>query len=216
MPFGITPLAGFAQQAPTEFPRFLQWQQDGTDLGDNTVQVVNITTGLTATRGTGENINTVSVAAIAPPDQSIQFQNEGVDLGTPTVDTLNFTGLTTASRVGNTVTVEGVEIPPFVWNDQAGDYRLQASDAENGVATTGTTGTQAITIPDDVELDVPVGTSILFEQDGAAPMTFNPVSGVTLHVRSAFVALSAGQYAILTLIKRAANTWVLCGDMEQA
>jgi len=213
MPFGITPLAGFAQQAPTEFPQFLQWQQDGVDLGDNAVQVVDLTGGLIGTRGTGENINTLSIAA---PDQAIQFQNAGVDLGTPTVDTLNFTGLVTATRVGNTVTATGLAVPTFTWNAQAGDYRLQASDADNGIATTGTTGMQAITIPDDTELNVPVGTSILFEQDGAAPMTFNPVSGVTLHVRSAFVAVSAGEYSILTLIKRAANTWVLCGDMEQA
>jgi len=67
MPFGITPLAGFAQQAPTEFPRFLQFQNLGIDLGGPDAETLDFEGSLVATRGTGENSGkvTVTVAGLA-------------------------------------------------------------------------------------------------------------------------------------------------------
>ena len=37
--------------------------------------------------------------------------------------------------------------------------------------------------------------------------------GVTLNVRVAFGASLAGQFAVATLLKRATNLWIACGDM---
>ena len=64
MAFGLTPAgAGFPPQAPDAFPNYIQFQSDGTDLGLPNVDTVDFTTGLTATRGTGENANKVTLSA---------------------------------------------------------------------------------------------------------------------------------------------------------
>jgi len=65
--FGITPAAGFPPQASDEFPNYIQFQQDGTDLGAPNVDTVNFADGLTATRGTGESANVVTVVAQTNP-----------------------------------------------------------------------------------------------------------------------------------------------------
>lgn len=68
MAFGLTPAgAGFPPQAPDEFPNFIQFQSNGTDLGLPNVDVVDFSDGLVATRGTGENANKVTVSAGTNP-----------------------------------------------------------------------------------------------------------------------------------------------------
>lgn len=62
MTFGITPAQGFNAPTPDgDFPDFLQFQEDGVNLGDRAADTLNFGTGLTATRGTGENANVVTV-----------------------------------------------------------------------------------------------------------------------------------------------------------
>ena len=64
MAFGLTPAgSGFPPQAPDAFPNYIQFQSSGTDLGLPNVDTVDFTTGLTATRGTGENANKVTLSA---------------------------------------------------------------------------------------------------------------------------------------------------------
>ena len=63
MSFGITPATGFPPQASDEFPNYIQFQNQGTDLGLPNVDTVNFGRNLTASRGTGENANAVTVVA---------------------------------------------------------------------------------------------------------------------------------------------------------
>lgn len=71
MAFGITPTTpdsvnGDNPPVTSEgFPRFIQFQAAGSDLGGPDVDTVNFGDNLTATRGTGENANRVTVAAAA-------------------------------------------------------------------------------------------------------------------------------------------------------
>lgn len=68
MAFGLTPAgAGFPPQAPDEFPNFIQFQQDGVDLGLPNVDTVDFTGSVSATRGTGENANKLTVSVGANP-----------------------------------------------------------------------------------------------------------------------------------------------------
>lgn len=68
MAFGLTPAgAGFPPQAPDEFPNYIQFQSNGTDLGLPNVDIVDFADGLVATRGTGENANKVTVSAGTNP-----------------------------------------------------------------------------------------------------------------------------------------------------
>lgn len=64
MAFGLTPAgAGFPPQAPDAFPNYIQFQDNGTNLGDADADTVNFRRGFQATRGTGENAAVVTVDA---------------------------------------------------------------------------------------------------------------------------------------------------------
>jgi hypothetical protein len=61
--FSINPTSGFPPAASSNFPNYLQWQQNGVNLGAPTVDTVDLVNGITATRGTGENANVLTVSA---------------------------------------------------------------------------------------------------------------------------------------------------------
>lgn len=167
--FGITPVTGFPPVTDDGFPRFIQFQVDGNDVGGRSVENVNFVGDVSGT----------------------------------------------VSSDGSTVTVD-IGVPGVNWTDVPGDYTLTDDDVDAGIAATGVSGTQVITIPGDDELDADVGRAILLYAEGGATVQIAPASGVTLRYRDAFIAEIAGQFGIVTLIKRAANEWLLCGDMAAA
>lgn len=61
--FGLTPLGTFPPPTPADFPVGIQWQDDGANLGDRTVDTVNLRHGLTASRGTAETANVLTIDA---------------------------------------------------------------------------------------------------------------------------------------------------------
>jgi len=61
--FGITPVTGFPPASDEGFPRFLQFQQDGVDVGDTTVEVVNFTGNVEVSVDSTGTILTVHVGA---------------------------------------------------------------------------------------------------------------------------------------------------------
>jgi hypothetical protein len=63
MGFGMTPATNWPVPTPDDFPEFIQFQADGTNLGGPDADTVNFSTGLTATRGEGESANVVTVIA---------------------------------------------------------------------------------------------------------------------------------------------------------
>lgn len=148
----------------------------------------------------------------------IQFQADGVDLGAADVDTVNFVGNLRATRgTGESTNVVTVEAVLLSWRETDTDTVLVKADGQNGVAVTADTGEVLITVPadtGDTALDFDVGQSVLVFQDGAARVTVVSESGVLLKYRVALTNSLAGEFATATLIKRAANTWVLCGDLE--
>lgn len=167
MSFGITPAAGFPPQASDEFPNYIQFQNQGTDLGLPNVDTVNFGRNLIATRGTGENANVVTVTGEA-----------------------------------------------FTWSDVAGDYLLDVADLGNGLKATHNSGPVIVTVPGDTQLGIDTeDVSVLIMQAGAGSVAVVGQSGVTVNVRSALAAETAGQYAVLSLIHTGADEWVLCGDL---
>ncbi len=65
--FSITPATDVPPPDAGEFPDFIQFQDQGVDLGLADADTLNFSTGLTATRGVGENSNVVTVVGLAPP-----------------------------------------------------------------------------------------------------------------------------------------------------
>lgn len=69
------------------------------------------------------------------------------------------------------------------------------------------------TIPEDSSQNFDVGTVIDVQQAGANAVVFDWPTAVTVESRDS-ADQTAGQFAIAGLIKVAANTWVLTGDVE--
>lgn len=170
--FGITPVGTFPPASSDGFPRFIQFSQDGTDVGDRAVENLNFTGGA---------------------------------------------GLTVSSD-GSTVTVDlGGAPASFTWLEVPGDYTLALTDADMGLATTGTTGAQVITVPPEADVVFDVGAAILVHQDGSAQAQIAAGAGVTLLYRAdTFNPYVAGEGGILTLIYRGSDRWIVCGDLERA
>jgi hypothetical protein len=94
---------------------------------------------------------------------------------------------------------------------QAGDYTFVLGDA--GTVVEGTKATaQTFTIPTHASVAFPVGTIIEVFQDGAGQITIAGAGGVTLRSDGAKVK-TAAQYATIGLRQRAADEWVLSGDL---
>ena len=70
----------------------------------------------------------------------------------------------------------------------------------------------SLTIPTDATVDFPIGTQILVMQLGAGQVTVSAVTPGTTTIISRNGAKTAGQYALISLIKVAANQWVVGGD----
>jgi hypothetical protein len=75
-----------------------------------------------------------------------------------------------------------------------------------------------ITVPSDTQAAIPVGSQVAFIQAGTGSVTFVPsTSGgtVTLLSKNSNRRIS-GQYSQVLLVKRAANSWYLFGDLTAA
>ncbi len=72
----------------------------------------------------------------------------------------------------------------------------------------------AVSIPNNSTVAFPVGTEILFKQNGAGQITVSAVSGVTLNFPSDMNARTRIQHSMMTLIKVDTNEWDLAGDLD--
>jgi hypothetical protein len=170
--FSLTPLGTFPPPTPDDFPVGIQWQDDGTNLGDRTVDTVNLRRGLVASRGTAETANVLTVDANV-----------------------------------------------FTWSDVTADYDLLEADLGNGLRVDFDGSNVAIIVPGDTELGIAQtdgDVSVLIMQAGVGVVSVVPQSGVTINVRSALLAQTAGRYAVLSLIHTGTDEWVLCGDLAAA
>lgn len=163
--FSVTPVGPFPPVNAEDFPDFMQWQVDGVDVGGRDVSTVNLTGGVSASIGTGENSDVLTIV------------------------------------ISDSV---------VTWREAAGDTTLLDTDAGNGIATTGTSGSQNVVITGD---DLEVGQMVLLYQDGPAGVNVTVASGLNLRVRDGLLAESAGQYATLTIIRRSTTDYILCGDL---
>jgi len=181
-----------------------QWLDDGADRGNPSV--IDAGDNLTATQ---QSANVLRLDVVLPEWQ------QTTDFGRPKRIVIgNGLVLSVASGEPDTLQVAAARL---TFTDVPGDHTIGVADLDNGLSTSGTTGTQNIVVPADAQLgggDLN-GRSVLIYAEGAAAVAVLPVSGVNVHVRSGLIAQAAGQYATLTLIHtRHADDWVLCGDLH--
>jgi hypothetical protein len=97
-------------------------------------------------------------------------------------------------------------------NAQTGTtYTVTLTDA-GYLVTLSNAAAIALGIPTDASVAFPIGTQILVMQLGAGQVTVAAVTPGTTSVNSKNGTKTAGQYAIVSLIKVAANSWVVGGD----
>jgi hypothetical protein len=65
MGFGMTPATNWPVPTPDDFPTFIQFQEDGVNLGGPDADTVNFTGNVSVTRGEGESANVITVDVAA-------------------------------------------------------------------------------------------------------------------------------------------------------
>lgn len=129
-------------------------------------------------------------------------------LASPTF-TGTVSGITkTMVGLGNVDNTSDVEKFLIVTNSQSSSYTLQGSDANKMIEMT---EVSTLTIPNDSTYNFPIGTYIEVLQTTSNQVTiagdgFTPNSTPGLKLRS--------QWSSASLIKRAANSWVVLGDLK--
>lgn len=131
-----------------------------------------------------------NAAALDGTEQFLALQGERPILGF--FSTLGTVPRTINAQTGTTYTVALTDIGKTVTQSNA-----------SGITTT---------LPQDSDVAFPVGSSIDFIQIGAGQVTFAAGSGATANARAGLKLI--GQWSKATAFKRAANTWVVYGDMS--
>jgi hypothetical protein len=129
-----------------------------------------------------------------------------------------FTGLVTLSSSGiaftdGTQTLEGVPSrTPII--QKTASYTLSALTERDDLIEMGSSSAITLSIPTDATLNFPIGTSIDILQTGTGQVTIAAVTPGTTTVNGTPGLKLRTQWSSCTLFKRAANTWVVMGDLS--
>lgn len=122
-------------------------------------------------------------------------------------------GTITFTPGAGTLNLESSPSSTIAINVQTGTtYTLVLTDAGK-LVTLDNAAAITLTIPLNASVVFPIGAQILMEAKGAGTVTVDPSPGVTLTARGG-VYDSAGQYAMMSLIKVDSDGWVLSGDIS--
>jgi hypothetical protein len=102
--------------------------------------------------------------------------------------------------------------PTLTINQQTDTYTVLLTDASKLIEMSNAGGIN-LNIPVDASADFPVGTQISVLQTGAGQVTIQAVDGLTTTINGTPGLKLRTQWSAATLIKRAANTWVVTGDL---
>jgi hypothetical protein len=127
--------------------------------------------------------------------------------GTPTYDTLKLGGVEFSDGVQ---TKQGVpSITPI--SQKTASYTLSNLNERDTLIEVGSSSATTLTIPADSTVDYPVGTTIDILQTSSGQVTIAGAGGVTVNSTPGLKLRT--QWSSATLMKRAANTWVVYGDL---
>ena len=96
------------------------------------------------------------------------------------------------------------------FNQQSGAYTLVLSDKDKMVEVSNASPVQ-VTIPLDSSVNFAIGSQIMILQTGSGQVTVDGTVGVTLNATPG--KKLRAQWSSATLVKRAADSWVLIGDL---
>jgi hypothetical protein len=105
-----------------------------------------------------------------------------------------------------------IALNEVTFNTQTATYTLALSDSGKMVQMN-VGSANILYVPTDASVNFPIGTSIDILQIGSGKTQIAAVSSGTTTINSANGLYLRAQWSAATLIKRAANTWVLVGDI---
>ena len=94
---------------------------------------------------------------------------------------------------------------------QTANYTLTLSDA-NTIMQVTSSAAVTVTIPTDASLDLAVGTQILIAQMGTGVVTVAAAAPATTSINGKNGTKTSGQYSVISILKVAANSWLVGGD----
>ena len=168
-------------------------------------------TSIAATSATIGDVSNTELQYLNGVTSAVQTQ---IDAKSP-INAPTFTGLVTVAASGvaftdGTQTKEGTPSrTPIIQKSSA--YTLSALTERDSMIEVSAAG--VITVPTDATLNFPIGTSIDILQTGTGEVSIAPVSG-TVTINATPGRTLRTQWSSATLFKRAANTWVLFGDLK--
>jgi hypothetical protein len=168
---------------------------------------IALTNGFTLGEVTSDNI-----IFLANTTSNIQTQlNSKAPLNSPV-----FTGLVTVAANGisftdGTQTKEAVPSRTVI-HQKTDSYTLSSLDERDDLIEINKSTATTLTIPLDSTLNYPIGTSIDVVQTGTGQVTIAGTGGVTVNATPGLKLRS--QWSSATLFKRAANTWLVLGDLS--
>jgi hypothetical protein len=138
--FSITPVAAFPPASSDGFPRFIQFKQDGTNVGDTAVQTVDFTGDVALTLSSDGSTVTVEVGSTpfswldVPGDYTVQLTDMNL-------------GLRTSGGTGNQVITVP---PPSTLGCSDGDAVLVRQQGAAGVTFVVPSGSNPLAFRSDV------------------------------------------------------------------
>jgi hypothetical protein len=179
----------------------------GVSDGDTLVYNTTTQTWLAAAGGSGGATYSISAETVTG---GANLRLTGSDASTDDVK-IEGSGLVTITRTdANTINVDANL--DLTFNQQTASYTIVLAD-KNKMIEVDSASANDIIIPLDSTTNFPVGAQVNVLQTGAGQTSIAATSGVTL-VGTPGLKLRE-QWSAATLIKRAANSWVVIGDLSE-
>jgi hypothetical protein len=181
-------------------------------IGTDNITYAEFNAAKTVVAGNGLQEATPGIISI---DTAVTATKDSVDLKAP-INAPTFTGLVTVAASGvaftdGTQTKEGVPSRTLIIQ-KTSSYTLTDVAERDELIEMGSSSAMTLTIPADSTLNFPVGTSIDVLQTSTGQVTIAGAGGVTVNATPGLKLRT--QWSSATLFKRAANTWVVMGDLS--
>ena len=158
-------------------------------------------------------IATAKAEAIADATSQVNALLTGAPAALNTLDELAAALGDDANFAASVTTSLGLKVDSLTpISQKTASYTLSSLTERDDLIEMGSGSALTLTIPTDATLDFPIGTSIDILQTGAGQVTVAPVSG-TVTVNATPGLKLRTTWSSATLFKRAANTWVVFGDL---
>ena len=158
-------------------------------------------------------IATAKAEAIADATSQVNALLTGAPAALNTLDELAAALGDDANFAASVTTNLGLKVDSLTpITQKTASYTLSSLTERDDLIEMGSASAMTLTIPTDATLNFPIGTSIDILQTGAGQVTIAPVSG-TVTVNATPGLKLRTTWSSCTLFKRAANTWVVYGDL---